>query len=61
MVGYEDPLQKAFVQEGASGTQFDHGRFEIKTSPIYAHPTPYYGFKIGHSQTGRYLYFIWVF
>ena len=27
-----------FVQEGSSGTRFDHGQFEIKTFPIYAPP-----------------------
>ena len=26
------------VQEGSSGTGFDHGLFEIKTFPIYALP-----------------------
>ena len=38
----EDPLQKilkgTFVQEGSSGTRFDHGQFEIITFPIYAPP-----------------------
>ena len=42
MVGSEDPLQNffkgIFVQEGSSGTRFDHGLFEIKTFPIYAPP-----------------------
>ena len=42
MVGSEDPLQTflkgIFVQEGSSGTRFDHGLFEIKTFPIYAPP-----------------------
>ena len=37
MVGSEDPLQKflngLFVQEGSSGTRFDHGKFET-----YLHP-----------------------
>ena len=41
-VGTEDPLQifskGVFVQEGSSGTCFDHGQFEIKTFPIYAPP-----------------------
>ena len=27
---------KIFVQEGSSGTRFDHGQFEIKTFRIYA-------------------------
>ena len=40
MVGSEDQLQKflkgIIVQEGTSGTRFDHGQFEIKTFPIYA-------------------------
>ena len=44
MVGSEDQLQiflkGIFVQEGSSGTRFDHGQFEIKTFPIYA--PPYY-------------------
>ena len=39
-VGSEDPhqnfLKGIFVQEGSSGTCFDHGRFEIKTFTIYA-------------------------
>ena len=34
-MGSEDPLQiflkGIFVQEGSSGTRFDHGQFEIKT------------------------------
>ena len=36
-MGSEDPLQNffflkaIFVQEGSSGTHFDHGQFEIKT------------------------------
>ena len=38
----EDPLQKnlkgIFVQEGSSGTRFDHGQLKIKTFPIYAPP-----------------------
>ena len=42
MVGSEDLLQKnlkgIFDQEGSSGTRFDHGRFEIKTFPIYTPP-----------------------
>ena len=42
MVGSEDPLEFflkcIFVQEGSSGTCFDHGQFEIKTFPIYALP-----------------------
>ena len=46
MVGSEDPLQfflkGIFIQEGSSGTRFDHGRFEIKTLPIYAPPYPWY-------------------
>ena len=29
-----------FVQEGSSGTRFEHDQFEIKTFPIYA--PPYY-------------------
>ena len=33
-------LKGIFVQEGSSGTRFDHGQFEIKTFPIYA--LPYY-------------------
>ena len=41
-VGSEDQLQfflkGIFVQEGSSGTCFDHGQFEIKTFPIYAPP-----------------------
>ena len=41
-VGSEDPLQiflkGIFVQEGSSGTCFDHGQFEIKTFPIYSPP-----------------------
>ena len=41
-VGSEDQLQNfvkgIFVQEGSSGTRFDHGQFEIKTFPIYTHP-----------------------
>ena len=32
-------LKGIFVQEGSSGTFFDHGQFEIKTFPIYACPT----------------------
>ena len=31
-------LRSKFVQKGTSGTYFDHGQFEIKTFPIYAHP-----------------------
>ena len=31
-------LKGIFVQEGSSGTRFDHGQFEIKTFPIYAPP-----------------------
>ena len=31
-------LKGTFVQEGSSGTHFDHGQFEIKTFPIYALP-----------------------
>ena len=43
MVGSEDKLQNffskdIFVQEGSSGTRFDHGQFEIKTFPIYILP-----------------------
>ena len=42
MVGSEDQLQiflrGIFVQEGSSGTHFDHGQFEIKTFPIYTSP-----------------------
>ena len=42
-LGSEDQLQfflkGIFVQEGSSGTRFDHGQFEIKTFPIYACPT----------------------
>ena len=38
MVGPEDPLQIClkgiFVQEGSSGTRFDHSQIEIKTFPI---------------------------
>ena len=41
-VGSEDPLQIVlkgiFVQEGSSGTRFNHDQFEIKTFPIYAPP-----------------------
>ena len=41
-VGSEDQLQNVlkgiFVQEGSSGTRFDHGQFDIKTFPIYAPP-----------------------
>ena len=41
-VGSEDQLQKCFkgiyVQEGSSGTCFDHGQFEFKTFPPYLHP-----------------------
>ena len=41
-VGSEDPFQKfpkgIFVQEGSSGTRFDHGQLEIKTFPIYTPP-----------------------
>ena len=33
-------LKGIYVQEGSSGTRFDHGQFEIKTFPIYA--PPYY-------------------
>ena len=43
-MGSEDSLQfflkGIFIQEGSSGTHFDHGQFEIKTFPIYA--PPYY-------------------
>ena len=42
MVRSEDPLQiflkGIFVQEGSSGTRFDHGQFEIKTFLIYTPP-----------------------
>ena len=42
-VGSEDQpqifLKGIFVQEGSSGTRFDHGQFEIKTFPIYARPS----------------------
>ena len=42
MVGSKDPpqffLKGIFVQEGSSGTRFDHGQFEMKTFPIYAPP-----------------------
>ena len=37
-VGSDNPLQSffflkgIFVQDGSSGTRFDHGQFEIKTS-----------------------------
>ena len=31
-------LKGIFVQEGSSGTHFDHCQFEIKTFPIYAPP-----------------------
>ena len=38
----EDQLQifskGIFVQEGSSGTHFDHGQFEIKTVPVYSPP-----------------------
>ena len=41
-VGSKDPnqffLKGIFVQEGSSGTHFDHGQFEIKTFPIYSPP-----------------------
>ena len=36
-------LKGIFVQEGSSGTHFDHGQFEIKSFPMYA--SPYY---VGH-------------
>ena len=35
---FEIFLKCIFVQEGSSGSRFDHGRFEIKTFPIYAPP-----------------------
>ena len=31
-------LKEIFVQDWSSGTRFDHGQFEIKSFPIYAHP-----------------------
>ena len=31
-------LKGIFVQEGSSGIRFDHGKFEIKTFPIYTLP-----------------------
>ena len=55
-MGSEDPLQKIFlkgifVQEGSSGTRFDHGQFEIKTFPIYAPPN-YTPQMVQKSSTG---------
>ena len=43
-VGSEDNfkifLKGVFVQEGSSGTRFDHGQYKIKTFPFYT--PPYY-------------------
>ena len=51
----ECPPPGISVQEGSSGTRFDHGQFEIKTFPIYApsYCLAYLNFKchIGVSQT----------
>ena len=35
---FKNFLKGIFVQEGSSGTRFDHGQFEIKTFPIYTLP-----------------------
>ena len=38
-VDREPPCLKGiFIQEGSSGSRFDHGQFEIKAFPIYAPP-----------------------
>ena len=57
-MGSEDPLQfflkGIFVQEGSSGTHFDHGQFEIKTFPIYARPNMQVLTKIKNPTIKRY-------
>ena len=35
---FKKKLKGIFVQEGSSGTRFDHVQLEIKTFPIYAPP-----------------------
>ena len=53
MVGSEDPLQHflkgIFVQEGSSGTRFDHGQFKLK--PLLFMP-PYSVVVGGGEQCG---------
>ena len=55
-VGSEDQLQNflkgIFVQEGSSGTRFDHGQFEIKTFLIYA--LPYWSMSSINMHTPRF-------